>query len=92
MNTTLFGTTCVGIARVSTYIQDTTAQAETLQNKAQELGLTMVKTFETKESGFISLNKKDGFGMLQEYLKTHNCKIVIVTELSRLARRKIILE
>ena len=92
MNTTLFGTTCVGIARVSTYIQDTTAQAETLQNKAQKLGLTMEKTFETKESGFISLNKKDGFGMLQEYLKTHNCKIVIVTELSRLARRKIILE
>ena len=49
MNTTLFGTTCVGIARVSTYIQDTTAQAETLQNKAQELGLTMEKTFETKD-------------------------------------------
>ena len=30
--------------------------------------------------------------MLQYYLVTHDCKIVIVTELSRLARRKIILE
>lgn len=92
MNTKIFGTTCVGIARVSTYIQDTKAQAETLQNKALELGLTIEKTFETKESGFISLDKKDGFGMLQEYLTSHDCKIVIVTELSRLARRKIILE
>ena len=92
MNTKIFGNTCVGIARVSTNIQDTTAQATTLQNTAQEMGLNLVRIFETKESGFISLDKKDGFGMLQEYLKTHNCKIVIVTELSRLARRKIILE
>ena len=92
MNTKLFGKTCVGIARVSTSTQDTLSQKETLQNKAHELGLSMVDVFETKESGFISLDKKEGFGMLQEYLMTHNCKIVIVTELSRLARRKIILE
>ena len=58
MSTTIFGTSCVGIARVSTYIQDTKAQAETLQNKARELGLTIEKTFETKESGFILLTKR----------------------------------
>lgn len=92
MNKELFGTTCVGIARVSTYVQDTKAQSETLENKAKELGLTIERTFQTKESGFISLDKKDGFCMLQEYLKTSKCRIVIVTELSRLARRKIILE
>lgn len=92
MNTTVFGTTCVGIARVSTSVQDTKYQEETLENKAKELGLTMEKIFETKESGFVSLDKKEGFGMLQEYLLTHSCRIVIVTEMSRLARRKIILE
>lgn len=92
MNTALFGEKCVGIARVSTYIQDTKAQAETLENMAKQLGLTLEKTFETKESGFISLDKKDGFGLLQDYLKNNRVKIVLVTELSRLARRKIILE
>ena len=92
MNTDLFGKTCVGIARVSTYVQDTTAQAETLKNMAQSMGLNLLEIFETKESGYISLDKKDGFGKLQAYLKLHDCKIVIVTELSRLARRKIILE
>lgn len=92
MNTDIFGVNCVCIARVSTYIQDTKAQAETLQNKARELGLNVLHTFETKESGFRSLDKKEGFGLLQEYLKTNDCRIVLVTELSRLARRKIILE
>ena len=92
MNTTLFGSRCVAIARVSTYIQDTKAQAETLENMAMKLGLTLEKTFETKESGFISLDKKDGFGQLQDYLLNNDVRIVLVTELSRLARRKIILE
>ena len=59
MNTNIFGKKCVGIARVSTYIQDTAAQTETLKNKALELGLDIEKIFETKESGFISLDKKD---------------------------------
>ena len=92
MNTTLFGSRCVAIARVSTYIQDTKAQAETLENMAKKLGLTLEKTFETKESGFISLDKKDGFGQLQDYLMNNDVRIVLVTEISRLARRKIILE
>ena len=92
MNTDIFGVNCVCIARVSTSIQDTKAQAETLHNKAGELGLNVLHTFETKESGFRSLDKKEGFGLLQEYLKTNDCRIVLVTELSRLARRKIILE
>ena len=92
MNTTLFGNRCVAVARVSTYIQDTKAQAATLENMAKQLGLTLEKTFETKESGFISLDKKEGFGQLQDYLTNNNVRIVLVTEISRLARRKIILE
>ena len=87
-----FGTTCCCIARVSTSQQDYDAQTNALHAKAASLGLTVIKDIETKESGFRSLDKKEGFNELVEFMKANNCRIVICTELSRLSRKKFLLE
>lgn len=87
-----FGNKCVIIARVSTVPQDLQAQIEHLKRVAERKGLEIAGVIQTKESGFRSIDKKEGFNTLTEQLKTLDCHYVICTELSRLARKKIILE
>lgn len=87
-----FGNKCILIVRVSTSPQDYSSQVEQLRNVASSKGLTVVHVVETKESGFRSIDMKEGFKDLKEKLIEHDCHIVLVTELSRLARRKFILE
>jgi len=92
MNKELFGTKCVCLARVSTSAQDYQAQINALHKKADEFGLTIVKDIATKESGFKSYDKKEGFSELVKFMKDNDCRIVLCTELSRLSRKKFLLE
>ena len=92
MNTTLFGTTCVCLARVSTLSQDYEAQINALHKRAEQYGLIVIKDIATKESGFRSFNQKEGFQELVDFMEQNNCKIVLCTELSRLSRKKFLLE
>lgn len=88
-----FGKKCIILTRVSTSQQDYQFQLDALYKYAKELGLQKPLTdISTKESGFRSMESKDGFKRVIEYLKEHDCRIVLCTELSRLAREKIILE
>lgn len=91
-NANYFGNTCVCIARVSTTKQEYEAQINALHKRASEFGYTVIKDIETKESGFRSFDKKEGFKELVDYLLQNNCRVVMCTELSRLSRKKIILE
>lgn len=88
----VFGNTCVCIARVSTSRQDYEAQINALHKRASEFGYTVIKDIETKESGFRSFDKKEGFNELIEFLNQNSCRIVMCTELSRLSRKKYLLE
>ena len=92
MSQNMFGNTCIIAGRVSTNQQDYTAQMEFLRAAAERRGLQIVDSVETKESGFRTIDKKEGFNELTEKLKVHDCHIVLATELSRLARKKIVLE
>ena len=92
MDENIFGNRCVIIARVSTYPQDLKAQTDHLMQVAEKKGLEIVEVIQTKESGYRSINKKEGFNELIKRLKELDCHYVICTELSRLARKKIILE
>ena len=92
MEESLFGKNCICIVRVSTTEQDYKAQVDHLRMVAEKKGLNIVAVIETKESGFRSIDKKEGFNELMRKLEEQNCHYVLVTELSRLARKKIILE
>ena len=92
MNKNLFGNTCVCLARVSTSAQDYQAQINALRKRAKEFGLKVIKEIATKESGFLSYDKKEGFNELTKVLSETGCKIVLCTELSRLSRRQFLLE
>ena len=87
-----FGKTCVCLARVSTSAQDYQAQIDALHKKAAELGYTVIQDVKTKESGFRSYDKKEGFKELIDIMNNNKCRIVLCTELSRLSRKKILLE
>lgn len=88
-----FGKNCIILTRVSTSQQDYQFQLEALYKYAKELGLNKpLIDISTKESGFRSIEAKDGFKRVIEFLSENNCRIVLCTELSRLAREKIILE
>ena len=88
-----FGKNCIILTRVSTSQQDYQFQLDALYKYAKELGLNKpLIDISTKESGFRSIEAKDGFKRVIEFLSENNCRIVLCTELSRLAREKIILE
>ena len=88
-----FGKNCIILTRVSTSQQDYQFQLDALYKYAKELGLNKpLIDISTKESGFRSIEAKDGFKRVIEFLSENNCCIVLCTELSRLAREKIILE
>lgn len=88
-----FGKKCIILTRVSTIEQDYQFQLDALYKYAEELGLDKPLTdISTKESGFRTMESKDGFRRVIDFMKKHDCRIVLCTELSRLAREKIILE
>lgn len=87
-----FGNKCVILTRVSTQQQDYDAQLNDLRNWAISLGLEVVKDISTKESGFRSWDKKDGFHEVIDFMNSNQCRIILCTEPSRLARDKFILE
>ncbi len=88
-----FGKKCIILTRVSTSQQDYQFQLDALYKYAKELGLNKpLIDISTKESGFRSMKAKDGFKRVIEFLSENDCRIVLCTELSRLAREKIILE
>ena len=88
-----FGKKCIILTRVSTSQQDYQFQLDALNKYAQDLGLDKpLIDISTKESGFRSMGAKDGFRRVIEFLAENDCRIVLCTELSRLAREKIILE
>lgn len=88
-----FGKKCIILTRVSTTQQDYQFQLDALYKYAEELGLDKpLIDISTKESGFRSMEAKDGFRKVIKFLSENDCRIVLCTELSRLAREKIILE
>jgi len=88
-----FGKKCIILTRVSTSQQDYQFQLDALYKYAKDMGLDKpLIDISTKESGFRSMEAKDGFRRVIEFLSENDCKIVLCTELSRLAREKIILE
>lgn len=88
-----FGKKCIILTRVSTTQQDYQFQLDALYKYAEDLGLDKpLIDISTKESGFRSMEAKDGFKKVIQFLSENDCRIVLCTELSRLAREKIILE
>ena len=88
-----FGKKCIILTRVSTSQQDYQFQLDALYKYAEELGLDRpLIDISTKESGFRAMDSKNGFKKVINFLKENDCRIVLCTELSRLAREKIILE
>ena len=78
---------CLLLTRVSTKYQDFTPQEEDLRKYASDLGYEVVGIISTKESGFRTIERKDGFRQVKEFFATNpDCRTLIITELSRLSR------
>jgi len=83
---------CVVLTRVSTNEQDYTSQETDLINWANRLGYTNIKTISTKESGFKTFDKKEGFRKVIQFINEYpQYDTIVITELSRLSRRKKVL-
>ena len=83
---------CLLLTRVSTKYQDFTPQEEDLKKYANDLGYEVVKIISTKESGFRTIERKDGFKQVKEFFATNpDCRTLIITELSRLSRYDYVL-
>lgn len=84
---------CIILTRVSTNQQDYTAQIDDLNKWANSLGYLNIKIISTKESGFKTFDLKDGFKQVIDFINENSAyKTILVTELSRLSRRRIVLE
>lgn len=78
---------CLLLTRVSTKYQDFTPQEEDLKKYANDLGYEVAGIISTKESGFRTIERKDGFKQVKEFFSTNpDCRTLIITELSRLSR------
>ena len=87
-----FGKNCVCVGRVSTTSQSQTAQLEDLRKFANSLGYTNIQPFFTTESGFLEFDNKIGWNLVTDFFETHpDYKVLICPEISRLSRRKSIL-
>ena len=83
---------CLLLTRVSTKYQDFTPQETDLKKYANDLGYEVAGIISTKESGFRTIEKKDGFRQVQEFFTTNlDCRTLIITELSRLSRYDYVL-
>jgi DNA invertase Pin-like site-specific DNA recombinase len=91
-STNHFGTECIILSRVSTISQDYISQEVALKEYSKSLGYQKQHIISTKESGFKSFDKKEGFKLVIDCLNANpNCKTIFITELSRLSRYKYIL-
>lgn len=87
-----FGKNCVCVGRVSTSSQNQTAQIEDLKKYATSLGYTHIQPFFTTESGFLESDSKIGWNLVTNFFETHpDYRVLICPEISRLSRRKSIL-
>ena len=78
---------CVLLCRVSTIGQELDPQIADLQKYAISKGYSEYHLIETKESGLINYQNREGTNALFEFLKTNpQYKTVICTEMSRLGR------
>lgn len=80
------------LVRVSSLEQDYQAQIYDLKQYANSFGYTNYKIIETKETAFADLSQKVGTSEMFQFIKdnpTYNT--IILTELSRLARRQSVL-
>lgn len=80
------------LVRVSTLVQDYQSQIYDLQKYGESLGYTKFHVIETKETAFADLNAKVGTNDMFKYIEQNpEYNTIIVTEISRLARRQSIL-
>jgi len=79
MNKTLFGDTCICLARVSKKSQNYQAQLNVLHIKAMELGLSVKYD--------IIVIGKDALHDIESLSNTDNCHIILCTDLQRLASK-----
>lgn len=84
---------CVLYVRISSLIQDYERQIADLKNIATENNFSIPKDgiFEDKLSGFKDENERIGLKSLMNYCLEHEIKRVLIWEISRLARKHIIL-
>ena len=88
-----FGKNCVCIGRVSTSIQSQSAQTQDLESFAKSLGYKKIKTFFTTESGFLEYDEKQGWNLVTDFFASHpDYRVLICPEVSRLSRRKYVLD
>ena len=58
-----------------------------MKKYANDLGYEVAGIISTKESGFRTIEKKEGFSQVKEFFASHpDCRTLIITELSRLSR------
>lgn len=80
------------LCRVSTDFQDYSSQTKELIQYSNSLGYTQVHIIETKESGFIDYESKNGYKQVIDYITDNpEYNTVFVSEISRISRRKSIL-
>jgi len=80
------------LVRVSTSEQDLKPQINDLKKYAKSKGFNQFKVIETKESGLLDLNKREGANELFKFIKENEkYKVVFSTEISRLGRRQSVL-
>ena len=77
------------LCRVSTDSQDYEAQISDLKRYAESKGMTESYVIATKESGYMNITEREGWGLTKEYFETHpDYDTLIATEISRLGRRE----
>lgn len=91
-----WGDSCILVARVSTPEQvleeGASPQISDLRNYAKDLGFKNFKEINTVESGFVRTDDKVGWNLVTDFIdKFPQYKTIIITEMSRLSRKKEIL-
>ncbi len=87
-----WGKECVILTRVSTKKQTLSPQELALIEFSKTKGFNKYHTIQTTESGFKTIESKEGFKMVREFLENNsNCRTILVTEMSRLGRNSEVL-
>jgi DNA invertase Pin-like site-specific DNA recombinase len=76
-------------SRVSSETQDNERQVINLKKLASDKGWTVKRVFQETVSGTIRTTERKEFGKLMEYAESHNIKLVLVSEISRIGRRVV---
>ena len=76
-------------SRVSSESQDNERQIVNLKNLAQEKGWHVRRTFQEKISGTVKTGLRSEFKSLMDYIEKTPVNVVMVSEISRVARRVV---